>query len=604
TVTVVDDIIPTVSCPGNQDRCADETVSDTYTATGGEFDYTAADDNCTVVSVDYVLTGATNGTGSGTLDGIAFNSGVTTVTWTAVDQSTNSSIPCSFTVNVVPSPDPNIIGNTVVVGGSTEVYQTTYVPGNVYAWSAIGGTVIVNPSPNDYICEVIWDAYHPSPKVIVTETNTTTGCQFTDELDVTINPIQLQGTVKYHNNSHTPMNNVTVRLKDGASVIATTTTDPTGYFSFASVAAGNYSIEVETVKAWGGGNSTDALAIQRTAIAPVSPFPWWIPDLFIDNVGDVNESGNLSSLDALLVKQRTVHLISSFPAGEWAFWKDDGDNINGVNFINTSPYVAYMPYTHSSPVTLDIRAMCYGDVNGSYLPPSTKSMLAVEGEGIMEVFGNKEFTLPVQIMGTSDPEIGAMSVFLNYDDLKVRVKALNSEIPGLIHNIENGWINVAWSDLQPLNLSSNRTIFTLVLEALTPITDAEQLFMLSGETQFADMNCNVLHDVFLNIDRVKAELKVSGPDAEYSLNCYPNPVKEMLNIAYTLPESGNVRISVVNSLGVHVNDLVNEAQEAGQYLMQFDPGHLGLGTGVYYCRMMVDGESSSFNEIVRFIYKQ
>src|SRR5690606_26073267 len=45
------------------------------------------DDNCPMASIAYVLTGATTGTGAGTLDGVDFEKGTTTVTWTVTDMS-------------------------------------------------------------------------------------------------------------------------------------------------------------------------------------------------------------------------------------------------------------------------------------------------------------------------------------------------------------------------------------------------------------------------------------------------------------------------------------------------------------------------------------
>jgi len=50
--------------------------------------------------ITYNLTGVTSGSGTGTLAGVVFNVGLTTVTWLATDVSGNIS-ECSFTVNIV-----------------------------------------------------------------------------------------------------------------------------------------------------------------------------------------------------------------------------------------------------------------------------------------------------------------------------------------------------------------------------------------------------------------------------------------------------------------------------------------------------------------------
>jgi hypothetical protein len=69
-----------------------------------------ATDNCSVASIQYVLTGATTGTGTGlfqSLSGVVFNLGTTTVTWTVTDGSGNTDV-CSFDVIVEDNQDPVI----------------------------------------------------------------------------------------------------------------------------------------------------------------------------------------------------------------------------------------------------------------------------------------------------------------------------------------------------------------------------------------------------------------------------------------------------------------------------------------------------------------
>ena len=70
----------------------------TYTATGTEFDATVFQ-NCGPLG--YTLTGATTGTGT-LLAGVQFNTGTTTVTWSATNAS-GQVISCSFDVYVVPA---------------------------------------------------------------------------------------------------------------------------------------------------------------------------------------------------------------------------------------------------------------------------------------------------------------------------------------------------------------------------------------------------------------------------------------------------------------------------------------------------------------------
>ncbi len=101
TVTVNDNQPPVLSCPTNSTPlCADSTGK--YTKTGTSWNATATDGCSTISSLTYTLTGSTTGSGT-SLDGVAFNVGTTTVTWTATDTIGNTSN-CTFAVNIIGLP--------------------------------------------------------------------------------------------------------------------------------------------------------------------------------------------------------------------------------------------------------------------------------------------------------------------------------------------------------------------------------------------------------------------------------------------------------------------------------------------------------------------
>ena len=106
-VLVSDNQLPVItSCGaiGNQNVSTNTGVC-TYTQVGSSWNATATD-NCTVTSLTYTLTGATTGSGT-SLNGVIFNQGVTTVTWTAVDVAGNQA-QCQFSVIVTDNENPVI----------------------------------------------------------------------------------------------------------------------------------------------------------------------------------------------------------------------------------------------------------------------------------------------------------------------------------------------------------------------------------------------------------------------------------------------------------------------------------------------------------------
>lgn len=62
---------------------------------------------------------------------------------------------------------------------------------------------------------------------------------------------------------------------------------------------------------------------------------------------------------------------------------------------------------------------------------------------------------------------------------------------------------------------------------------------------------------------------------------YPNPFNPTTRIAYQIPESGLVTLSVYNLLGQQVATLVNTVQPAGVHHVEFDAADLASGTYLY-----------------------
>ena len=84
-------------------------------------------------------------------------------------------------------------------------------------------------------------------------------------------------------------------------------------------------------------------------------------------------------------------------------------------------------------------------------------------------------------------------------------------------------------------------------------------------------------------------LDVSSQPSNYSLSQnYPNPFNPSTTIEYSIPESGNVKLIVYNSLGEEVATLINEYKEAGNNKVNFNANE--LGSGIYYYKI----ESGNF----------
>lgn len=69
-----------------------------------------------------------------------------------------------------------------------------------------------------------------------------------------------------------------------------------------------------------------------------------------------------------------------------------------------------------------------------------------------------------------------------------------------------------------------------------------------------------------------------------AVNSFPNPFVNSTTLAYTLLERGPVQISLFNSAGQQVQQLLNETQSPGTHRYEVNTSRLPLG--VYYCRFL------------------
>jgi hypothetical protein len=168
---------------------------------------------------------------------------------------------------------------------------------------------------------------------------------FTTECD----PNQLfsiSGIVSYNNTQGTPLSNCTVNLIDSSGYLTLQTfTDNNGYYYFGFVYPGDYKIEVTTTKPRGGFNVLDVVLTRQEIAFLIQFTPLQV------KAADVNKNNSLNMLDVVYMKQKLAFLNPP----QWII----SDYVFEVPTINVC----------GENVIVNIKALCAGDVNGSYVPP-------------------------------------------------------------------------------------------------------------------------------------------------------------------------------------------------------------------------------------------
>jgi hypothetical protein len=374
--------------------------------------------------------------------------------------------------------------------------------------------------------------------------------------------------VRYDNSASTPLTNTGVVLKLNGQNIQTVITDANGHYEFTGLQAGTYTLEAHSSKPWGGVNASDALLIMKhfAHLAFLTGLSREAADIDGNNV--------VNAIDALMVSKRFTNLIANFVSGDWKF---ESHTIS-IDVMDA---------------TMNIKGICNGDVNNSYLPPTTMVPATIDlGHSGTKFIGSFEtFELPV--ITQSPLQTGAVSIILNYpaDLLKVvevRMQGRKDAIP--VFNPENGELRIAWyNDKNPIDLNSGDVLFTIVFRAndLSSLSEGYIDLLLNGASEIASINAATIS----NIELVSPKLMLAK--TTFGASVQPNPVMHMANLLCSIPEDGTLTVQLFDVAGNLVKVLADGLQtQAGTHKLTLDA--TDLPPGVYSYRVMLQAEDKYY----------
>jgi hypothetical protein len=156
----------------------------------------------------------------------------------------------------------------------------------------------------------------------------------------------------------------------------------------------------------------------------------------------------------------------------------------------------------------------------------------------------------------------------------------------------------AGTDSDGVFLSTNNgTSWTLVNNGLpknsydTTTYASVNTLAVSGTNLFAGTDKGVwrrpLSEMILNVEQSSSLL----PDRFSLSQNYPNPFNPSTTLRYDVPERSNVRLSIFNTLGQKISEIVNETKDAGYYEHSFNASQ--LSSGIYFYRIEAVSEQNS-----------
>jgi hypothetical protein len=467
----------------------------------------------------------------------------------------------------------------------------------------------------------------------------------------TVNPqTVLEGTVSYYlaTEPNVPLEGIEVKAVLGNN-------DPVknGDHTVYTDASGNYKfegdwvkdiigVEISTALPHGGLSAIDALAVQIRGLGtdPRTVASYWDEgnDELVKHTGYVSqgidlgivgglnpgeESGlsrNIGVFDALFILSRHVYPIStpylSFWAADWAFYAVAQQNntpaknahLHVIPFDAIDDDTGYLEYTTDCN-TLDIEVRALGDVRGTYLTQMNQAKnldataKSIQKGDVIHVSREEVFEMPLKVMNKM--EFSALDIELLYDNRKVEVIDVLSDNEDLIFAIHEDRIHMVWADVYPITIERGDAVATLVVRTIDTVGPEDELFRQSGRSEFGNSGAEALTWFELAISSV--DNTILGLDdkpgvPEFSFSAYPNPFRGQLNLTYELEAPADVRITILNTMGAVVGEVINEPHGAGRYQRVFNANESQFKQGIYFVRVDVSGQASSYSEMIRLVY--
>lgn len=188
------------------------------------------------------------------------------------------------------------------------------------------------------------------------------------------------------------------------------------------------------------------------------------------------------------------------------------------------------------------------------------------------------------------PDAG-ITVRLKAEDYQDPTKSVETDA---VTTIANGWETLTFN-------FGNQATGTAVINLSYYYNKVSIFFNFGVPGATAGEKTYYFDDVYFGAPATSINDNKSTPE-EYSLfQNYPNPFNPGTTISYSLPFESNVKLTVYNSLGEVVKELVNNTVDAGFSEVRFDAA--GLSSGIYFYSLdatSIDGRSSykSMNKMI------
>jgi hypothetical protein len=532
-----------------------------------------------------------NGTAIGSGGSILVSPTVSTTYWVRAENLCNSTNCVSSTISVFefPSQSSPISGDTIPQFGNSFVYSvindiniTNYTWTSPSGWS---GTSITN--------SITYLIGANSGLITLTPSNVC-GIGAIRTLYVNVG-FTVSGYFTYANIYSTPLDSVEVFLKQNGNILDSTQADINGYYTFDRVINGTYNITATTHKPAGSINGSDALIVQRVYLGSTS-----LTSSITLHAADGNNTSSINGTDVVYI-QRYILYNQPFPRGIWIFEKMDyvPDNIVPLHYNDTV-------IVNGNNALQDMKGLCVGDVNGSWIPPQGKSesKIAFSYNSVKNLKSDEYFEIPLKV--TENIDLGAISMIVNYPKELIEVvdvRLTDIKYSQIKYNVLSNNVRIVWTQQNDysLNLKQGDTLLIIKVKTKNNFKPGNIIRLELENSTICELTNPVgIPYEYSVIDVPSIEYNTSNieriNDNSFNISIYPNPATNFVKIRYRIEENEYVNISLFNYLGEVVANIEDKFKTKGEYITESDMSN--LQSGIYYLRIVLNNNSVIIRKVV------
>jgi len=225
---------------------------------------------------------------------------------------------------------------------------------------------------------------------------------------------------------------------------------------------------------------------------------------------------------------------------------------------------------------------------GQYQLNTTNKTVTVYGLSSFSYFSLSDITAPLPVNLTSFSAVTTgRDVKLSWiTSQELNNKGFAIEKRTSFNNAYGDWIQIAF-----INGHGNSNVEQLYSYSDIKLFSGKYQYRLkqidySGSSEYYSLNS-------------PSEIVIGTPVNFSLFQNYPNPSNPNTKIDYQLPFSGKVVLKVYDITGKEVATLVNGAQDAGFYSVDFNGEK--ISSGVYFYKLIAEGNSQKFSKTMKMI---